>query len=124
MAPKEMAKQLSGKFRFKKHANIGAPAAEDDGHFLKFCFIDTGDLGVLRDTENHKAIVVGRVGSGKSALLQKLKDLETHVVELSLFNVSLEHISNSQVLKFFLEAGVHLDLFYKALWRHVFTVEL
>jgi hypothetical protein len=114
----------SGKFRFKKHANIGAPAAEDDGHFLKTCFVDTGDLSVIRDTDNHKAIIVGRVGSGKSALLHKLKSFEEHVIELSLFNVSLEHISNSPILKFFLEAGVHLDLFYKAMWRHVFTVEL
>jgi hypothetical protein len=116
--------RTSGRFRFQKHAQVGAPAAEDDAHFLKTCFIDTGDLKVLRNIEDHKALVVGRVGTGKSALLEKLKHFENHVIEISLFNVSLEHISNSEILKFFLEAGVHLDLFYKALWRHVFTVEL
>jgi len=118
-----VGKRSSGKFRFRKHDNIGAPAAEDDAHFLKACFVDTGDLTVLQNLDNPKAIVVGRVGSGKSALLQRLRELEAHVIEISLFNLSLEHISNSQVLRFFLDAGVHLDLFYKALWRHVFTVE-
>lgn len=114
----------SGKFKFKKHAAIGAPAAEEDDHFLKRCFIDTGDLDVLRDVGNPRCLIVGRVGSGKSALVKKLADLENHVIEISLYNLALEHIANSQVLQFFLEAGVHLDLFYKALWRHVFTVEL
>jgi hypothetical protein len=116
--------KTSGKFRFKKHATIGAPAAEDDEHFLRTCFVDTGDLRVLRDTKNPKALVVGRTGSGKSALLFKLRHFEEHVIEISPFNLAVEHVSNSEVLRFFADAGVHLDRFYKMLWRHVFTVEL
>jgi hypothetical protein len=120
----EQESKTSGKFRFKKHANVGAPAAEDDEHFLKTCFVDTGDLRVLRDCENPKALIIGRTGSGKSALLVKLKHFEEHVIEISPFNLAVEHVSNSEVLRFFAEAGVHLDRFYKLLWRHVFTVEL
>jgi hypothetical protein len=116
--------KTSGKFRFKKHATIGAPAAEEDEHFLKTCFVDTGDLRVLRDCKNPKALVIGRTGSGKSALLFKLKHFEDHVIEISPFNLAVEHVSNSEVLRFFHDAGVHLDRFYKLLWRHVFTVEL
>jgi hypothetical protein len=33
-------------------------------------------------------------------------------------------VSNSTILKFVAELGVDLDIFFKLLWRHVFTVEL
>jgi len=38
-----------GKYKFRKVDNIGAVAAEEGKEFLKHCFVDTGDLEVLRD---------------------------------------------------------------------------
>ena len=64
------------KFRFRKLGLIGAAAAEDDGQFLKDCFIDTGELDTLRDCKNARRIVVGRTGVGKTALLIRLAELE------------------------------------------------
>jgi len=109
---------------FKRHASIGAADAADDKKFLKQCFIDTGDSGVLRNCDDPRRIVVGRTGVGKSALLQNLKDIEDHVIELPPETLSLNYICNSDILKFFENAGVKLDIFYQLLWRHVFTVEL
>jgi len=109
---------------FKRHASIGAADAADDKKFLKQCFIDTGDSNVLRNCDDPRRIIVGRTGVGKSALLQNLKDIEDHVIELPPETLSLNYICNSDIIKFFENAGVKLDIFYQLLWRHVFTVEL
>ena len=57
------------KFTFRKHATIGAAAAEEDAKFLSECFVDTGDLEVLLDCSDRRRIILGRTGAGKSALL-------------------------------------------------------
>ena len=111
-------------FRFRKNDTIGSADAESDESFLSACFVDTGDLEVLRDFANTKRILVGRTGSGKSALIQMLKSREDHVIELRPENLSLNFLANSAVLRFFEDAGTHLDVFYQLLWKHVLAVEL
>jgi hypothetical protein len=66
---------------------------------------------------------LGRTGAGKSALLGKLIR-QTNAIVINPETLSFNYLTNSTVLQFFLEAGVKLDLFFKLLWRHVFTVEL
>jgi len=119
-----VAARPSGNFKFRKNATIGAAAAEDDLYYLEQCFIDTGDLGILEDPNDLRRIVVGRTGSGKTALLRRLGDTQSNVIEISPFDLSIDYISNSQVIRFFSDAGVNLDPFYKMLWKHVFTIEL
>lgn len=111
------------KFSFRKHASIGAAAAEEDTKFLTECFVDNGDLEPLVDCSDRRRIVLGRTGAGKSALLQKLITC-TNAVVINPETLSFNYLTNSTILQFFLEAGVKLDLFFKLLWRHVFTVEL
>lgn len=98
--------------------------AESDEKFLEDCFLDTGDLDVLADCEDHKRIVLGRVGAGKSALLAKLKEKSSNVHEIKAEELSLNYIANSDIIQFFEAAGVKLDLFYQLLWRHIFVIEL
>ncbi|MGA2571559.1 MAG: hypothetical protein ABSF23_13650 [Terracidiphilus sp.] len=111
------------RFIFRKHASIGAAAAEEDAKFLAECFVDTGDLEILLDCSDRRRIVLGRTGAGKSAILQRLI-AETGAIVISPEALSFNYLTNSTILQFFLEAGVKLDLFFKLLWRHVFTVEL
>jgi len=110
-------------FVFRKHDTIGAAAAEDDSYLLE-CFVDIGDLRVLRDCSEAKRIVVGRTGAGKSALLAKIVADQEHVVQLSPHTLSLNYIANNEIIRFFEEAGVNLSPFYMLLWKHVFVVEL
>lgn len=112
------------KFVFKKNMKIGAPDAEADHEFLSTCFLDTGDLPVLADTSRHECIILGRTGSGKSALISVLKAHAEHCIEIDPQELSLNYISNSTILKFFETLGVDLDLFYNLLWRHILAVEL
>jgi len=111
------------RFRFRQHDRIGDPSAELD-QFLATCFIDNGNIDILRDCADQRALVVGRTGSGKSALLRKLPDVEERVIEIDLHGLALGYIANSAILTFFAELGVPMDQFYKVLWRHVFVVEL
>jgi len=115
--------QTTDKFKFRKHASIGAAAAEEDSKFLAECFVDNGDLEPLIDCTDRRRIVLGRTGAGKSALLRRLGE-EVNVIVISPEALSFNYLTNSTILQFFLEAGVKLDLFFKLLWRHVFTVEL
>lgn len=111
-------------FRFKRNARIGEAAAEQDDAFLFHSFVDIGDYAELRNTRSPRRIVVGRTGSGKTALLRNLMHSEEHVIEIEPENLSLGFISNNDVIRFFEELGVKLDIFYGLLWRHVFAVEL
>lgn len=112
------------KFKFRKNDQIGAAAAEED-EYLSTCFVDTGDLALLEDPSNHRIIVLGRTGSGKSALIARLCERHSqYAIEISPENLALTYVSNSTILKFFSDLGVNLDPFFKLLWRHIFTVEI
>jgi putative ribosome biogenesis GTPase RsgA len=68
------------KFTFRKHASIGAAAAEEDSKFLAECFLDNGDLEPLADCSDRRRIVLGRTGAGKSALLRRLIEEKNAIV--------------------------------------------
>jgi hypothetical protein len=112
-------------FRFRRNDTIGAAGAEQDSEFLSACFVDTGDIAVLENVEEPRFIVLGRTGAGKSALLERLKELKgERVIQIQPDNLALTYIANSTVLNTFKSLGVNLDPFFILLWRHVFTVEI
>lgn len=113
------------RFRFRSHDHIGAADAESDQAFLRECFIDTGEIEFLLDCDDHRRIVLGRTGAGKTALLTMLSErTSSGVINIKPESLALAYISNSTILQFVNELGVNLDTFFKLLWRHVFTVEV
>lgn len=117
-------RHTSHKFRFNMHDRIGTAAAEQDSEFLEDCFIETGHLKTLSNCGDVRSIVVGRTGSGKTALLTRLSSTEDRAITVDPESLALSYISNSTILKFFDQFEVNLDIFFRLLWRHVFAVEL
>jgi hypothetical protein len=111
-------------FRLRRGASIGELDAESDGDFLSSCFVDTGDFETLKDCRSPHRIIVGRTGSGKTALINHLVEKMSNVIIVSPENLSLNYLSNSDILVTLEKAGVKLDIFYGLLWKHVFAVEL
>lgn len=118
----------SGQFKFRKNQTIGAMAAEDDAPYLDQCFIDNGDVEQLLDISNPRRIILGRTGSGKTALLMEMKKRATsqgaYFISLTPADLSLHYISNSDVLKHLQASGVNLDPFFKLLWKHFFAIAI
>ena len=104
--------------------DIGSIDAETDEKYLNQAFVDLGWLDRIRDTTDPKCILVGRTGTGKTALLLRLESVSQRVIRIRPEALSLQYLSNSTILPALTALGIRLDLFYKLLWRHVFVVEI
>jgi hypothetical protein len=115
---------MTERFQFRGTDSIGVAEAESDHTFLQDCFVDAGIVDLLLDCDDHRRVVLGRTGSGKTALLNKLVERASTAITVQPESLALAYISNSTILRFVHELGVDLDVFFKLLWRHVFTVEI
>ena len=102
-----------------RNISIGAPDAEADAELLESCFVDTGTLESIQSTESHASIVLGRTGQGKSAILLRLMAIEKNSVQIRPLELAFRFVENSTVIRFFEDAGVNLNLFYRLLWRQL-----
>lgn len=116
-------KKLTNPIIIKRGLRIGDLDAETDVDLLKSCFIDNGELELLEDVTRPESIIVGRTGSGKSALLLTLSERAWKSKILDPNDISIRFLENSDIIQFFEKIGVNLDLFYRLLWRHVLTIE-
>ncbi len=110
--------------KIKQGMKLGELDAEADRSLLKECFVDTGLITQLEDVESPTSIILGRTGSGKSALLIQLNERCENSVILDPSDISIRFLEHSNILQFLNELGIKLDLFYRILWRHVLAVEL
>jgi len=123
--PKSKKSKPKKAFKFVRNDRIGSASAEQDMDFLHSCYVDNGDLELAKSVSDSRVIVLGRTGTGKSALLIKLAEkLQDRAISISPESLALTYVSNSTILNFFSNLGVNLDPFFKLLWRHVFVVEI
>lgn len=104
--------------------NVGEISAEDDTIFLNECFVDLPIFGQLLDISGPKSIVLGRTGSGKTAMLNQIeKQKHDSVIRVDPKEIAFQYISNSDIIPFVLDLGCDLNLLFQYLWKHVFVAK-
>ena len=109
---------------FKSSFSFGGLAAEKDP-LLSAAYWDNGDFETIASPTDPRCFIIGRTGSGKSAAFKHLEELfPNKVIRIVPENLSLSYLTNLNVVNYLLGLDVHLDPFFKALWKHVILVEV
>jgi len=116
-------KSSSNPIVLRADANIGNSAAEADDEFLFRCFVDHPALSIMADTASAKLFLSGRTGTGKTAIISMIKRNNKNSSEIDLADLALGYVANSDFIQFLNALGVDLDIFFQALWKHVFCIE-
>jgi hypothetical protein len=118
----EEGKTMSSEFR--SNFTFGSPVAESD-HLLSVAYWDNGDFEAISSRVDFRRFIIGRTGSGKSAIFKQIEErYPRNFVRIIPENLSLPYITNLDVTRQLLQLGVRLEPFFKALWKHVFLVEI
>jgi hypothetical protein len=118
MARRAARRKVSGDFI------LGSEQAENDP-LLDTGFYENAISMSIESRINPHCFVIGRTGSGKSAMLRHLEDTQPdHVVRITPQDLSLPYILELDVIKTLSAMDVHLDAFFTALWKHVLIVEV
>ncbi len=103
---------------------LGGQQAEADP-LLEDAFDETNQYKAVSSRDDHRCFIIGRTGSGKSALLRRLEyEYPDHVIRISPEDLSLTYVADLQSVRWLSEHDVHLDPFFIALWKHVLLVEI
>ena len=110
-------------FRFSPGMGFGMAAAEQDS-LLSECFFPTSFYQIVRNIKDPRSGLIGRSGSGKTAILERLQSDKFRTVSVKPEELAFRYLGNSDLIQALRDSGVNLDFFYKLLWRHVFVVEI
>ena len=104
--------------------SLGSPSAESDD-LVTTAYFNNGDLSLARDFGDFHRFLVGRTGSGKTALFEELDHLEgKRVIRFSSKTLSLPYALDLPAIQELVGMEVHLEPFFDALWKHVIVVEV
>ncbi|MEG5986674.1 P-loop ATPase, Sll1717 family [Enterobacter kobei] len=119
-------------YKFRNNDEIGKLEAETDS-YLDSCFYESNVFkGIINFDSSEKnpdftrRIIVGRTGSGKSALLKKILakgNIKIHDT-IEAENTIFEHINNNVFISDLITKGIDLRGFYKSLWLHVLLMKV
>lgn len=110
---------MTNKIALRPGVHIGEPAAEDDSAFLSACFVDLPILRQLKDMDSSKCIILGRTGSGKTAILKHIEAEKISVIRIDPMDIAFDYIGNSNILRFLVELGCDLSVLFQLLWKHI-----
>src|SRR5687768_8285496 len=109
--PQDRASRVTATGRF----SLGGTAAEADPLLAK-AFYPNPDFESIASQNDPSAFLVGRTGSGKSAMFDQLRrEFPGKVILLNPVNLALPYLTNLDVIRKLSELDVHLEPFFTAL---------
>lgn len=105
---------------YRQGVHVGEISAEDDETFLSECFVAQDFYAQLLDMQSSKSILLGRTGSGKTAVLKQIERTRDDTIRIDPKEVAFDYISNSNILRFIIDIGCDVNLLFQLLWKHVF----
>ena len=118
--------QQKSPIKIEPNATIGDPDAGCDS-YLEECFVETGAFKSLLDRRDAKSLLVGRTGTGKTACIQRIKQLSDRYSEVDVAQKFLGYISNLNWLKDMADTdgrNLNLSLFFKNMWQDIILVSI
>ena len=79
---------------------IGHADADDDDEFLFEGFVELQQFKEIISLESPKSILIGRTGSGKTAIIRKIEKSFDHVIRIDPKEVAMDHVANSTIVSF------------------------
>lgn len=97
---KQSRRHSKNRMQSAKRFSLGAAAAENDP-LLSQGFYENGDYQLIEDRLEIASIMIGRTGSGKSAILHHIQEsFPTRVIDLSPEQLSLDYLSQAGIVQF------------------------
>ena len=104
--------------------SLGGTNAEADP-LLDDAFVDNGSYSRLLSQGDAHWFVVGRTGSGKSAVIRQLEQQHPNqVTRIDPRELAFQHITNLNAIRVLLSLNVRLEPFFHALWRHLILCQV
>ncbi|HEY8578023.1 MAG TPA: hypothetical protein VIL88_16975 [Devosia sp.] len=100
-------------------ANIGANSAENDDSFLFDAFVSNPVLASVQGHPQQKNFVLGRTGSGKTAILRIIERGEERPQRINVYDMAMTYVANSDIFAFLDSVDAPLNLFFQYMWKHV-----
>lgn len=110
-------------FQFEQGFNVGGITAESDP-LLESCFLTTKHYELIADINSPHFALIGRSGTGKSAIIERISSEFEHVIRIKPETLAFQFLGSSEMVSNLRKHNINLDYFYKLLWRHVFVVEI
>src|ERR1039458_8757804 len=106
MTKKRGAKET---FRFKPGFSFGGIAAETDA-LLESCFIPTGCYESINDMHSPRSAIIGRSGTGKTAILEQLdRENPGNIIRIDPEALAFQFLGKSDMIRALTRTGVNLD---------------
>ena len=93
-------------FRFSPGMRFGMAAAEQDS-LLSDCFFPTSYYQIIRDIKDPCCGLIGRSGSGKTAILEQLKSDKFRTVSVKPEELAFRYLGSSDLIQALRESRVN-----------------